>query len=332
VISRVKLIAEPWDLGEGGYQVGSFPPLWTEWNGRYRDTIRDFWRGEDAKLAEFASRLTGSSDLYESTGRRPIASINFVTAHDGFTLNDLVSYNAKHNEANGEDNRDGNDDNRSWNCGAEGPTDDDGVNALRDRQKRNFLVTLLLSQGIPMIAHGDELGRTQQGNNNTYCQDNELSWVDWSPSRDKPALVEFTAALARLRRDHPVFRRQRYFQGRVVKGSHLEDIAWLRPDAKEMSEEDWDTGFAKTLGVFLNGHGIPDRNELGQRMVDDSFLLLFNASEEQVPFTLPAPEYGESWVTVIDTTNGSDATGPTVHPHGSELRLEPHSSVVLRRQ
>ena len=254
-VSQVKLIAEPWDVGPGGYQVGNFPPQWTEWNGKYRDTVRDFWRGEPATLDEFASRLTGSADLYEHTARRPVASINFVIAHDGFTLRDLVSYNEKHNEANGEDNNDGESHNRSWNCGVEGPTDDPEVNALRARQQRNFLTTLLLSQGVPMIAHGDELGRTQQGNNNVYCQDNELSWIDWArPTRD---LIEFTRAVSALRAAHPVFRRRRFFSGGTVRQRgrpKLPDIAWFAPDGAEMTDEDWESGFAKSLG------GLPERS------------------------------------------------------------------------
>ena len=287
IVSQVKLIAEPWDVGEGGYQVGGFPPLWTEWNGRYRDTVRDFWRGEPASLGEFASRFTGSSDLYEADGRRPLASINFVTAHDGFTLHDLVSYNEKHNEANGEGNRDGESHNRSWNHGAEGPTDDSEIRILRERQKRNFIATLLLSQGVPMIAHGDELGRTQQGNNNVYCQDDELSWIDWADARENEVLTEFTARLVAMRQAHPVFRRQRFFQSRAIRGSSINDIAWLRPDGQQMSDDDWNGGRAQSLAIFLNGEGIPDRDEVGERVIDDSFLLLVNASPHQMTFTLP---------------------------------------------
>ena len=300
VVSQVKLIAEPWDVGEGGYQVGGFPPLWTEWNGRYRDTVRDFWRGEPASLGEFASRFTGSSDLYEADGRRPLASINFVTAHDGFTLHDLVSYNDKHNEANGEGNRDGESHNRSWNHGVEGPTDDVEIRGLRQRQKRNLLATLLLSQGVPMISHGDELGRTQGGNNNVYCQDNEISWVDWDDARDNEVLTEFTARLAALRAAHPVFRRQRFFQGRPIRGSDIGDIAWLRPDGLQMDDADWNGGHAQSLAIFLNGAGIPDRDEVGERVVDDSFLLLVNAHHQQATFTLPdrpTGAVGTSWST-----------------------------------
>jgi isoamylase len=303
VVSQVKLIAEPWDVGEGGYQVGRFPPLWTEWNGKYRDTVRDFWRGEPASLAEFASRFTGSSDLYEADNRRPIASINFVTAHDGFTLNDLVSYNEKHNEANGEDNRDGENHNRSWNCGAEGPTENSEVRVLRERQKRNFLATLLLSQGVPMIAHGDELSRTQGGNNNVYCQDNELSWIDWKDAREHEVLTEFAAGLTRLRAQHPVFRRRRFFQGRPILGSSIEDIAWLRPDGRQMSDEDWRVGFARSVAIFLNGRGIPERDELGRAIVDDSFLLLVNAHHQQITFTVPGEAYGRFWEVVVDTAD-----------------------------
>jgi glycogen operon protein len=349
IVSQVKLIAEPWDVGEGGYQVGNFPPLWTEWNGRYRDTVRDFWRGEPASLGEFASRFTGSSDLYESDNRRPIASINFITAHDGFTLGDLVSYNEKHNEANGEGGADGDGHNRSWNCGAEGPTDDAGIATLRERQKRNFLTTLLLSQGVPMIAHGDEIGRTQQGNNNVYCQDNELSWVDWTHLQTKTstgdtdetgetgqdaarALSAFTARVAALRAEHPIFRRQRFFQGRTIRGSNVDDIAWLRPDGQQMTDDDWDTGYARSVAVFLNGQGIPDRDELGDRVIDDSFLLLINAHHEPVDFTLPDPDYGTHWKTVLDTAD-PDQPGSDTKPAepGEQLTILDRSLRVLRR-
>ena len=333
VVSQVKLIAEPWDVGEGGYQVGGFPPLWTEWNGRYRDTVRDFWRGEPASLAEFASRFTGSSDLYESDGRRPLASINFVTAHDGFTLHDLVSYNDKHNEANGEGNRDGDSHNRSWNCGVEGPTEDSEVRELRERQKRNFLATLLLSQGVPMIAHGDELGRTQHGNNNVYCQDNELSWIDWADARDNDLLTEFTARLLALRRAHPVFRRQRFFQSRPIHGSSVDDIAWLRPDGQQMSDQDWTTGYARTVAIFLNGQGIPDRDAVGERVVDDSFLLLINAHHQQITFTLPDESYGRSWETVIDTADPLLAHSRRRPPAPRGRRRVPARAMqVLRRR
>ncbi|MDP9432177.1 MAG: glycogen debranching protein GlgX [Actinomycetota bacterium] len=331
VVSQVKLIAEPWDVGEGGYQVGNFPPLWTEWNGKYRDTVRDFWRGEGATIGEFASRLTGSSDLYEHNGRRPFASINFVTAHDGFTLHDLVSYNDKHNEANGEGNNDGESHNRSWNCGVEGPTDDLEVIALREQQKRNYLATLLLSQGVPMVLHGDEMGRTQQGNNNVYCQDNELSWLDWSDVRENWAMVEFTGKLAKLRHDHHVFRRRRYFQGRPVRGSRgIDDIVWLTFAGEQMSDEDWNAGFAKTFAVFLNGHGIPDPDARGQRLVDDSFLMIFNAHHDDLPFTMPPQEFGEGWHVVIDTAAPLVSPEETLKPL-EELTVDARSLLLLKR-
>jgi isoamylase len=331
VVSQVKLIAEPWDVGEGGYQVGGFPSLWTEWNGKYRDTVRDFWRGEPGSLGEFAARFTGSSDLYEADNRRPIASINFVTAHDGFTLDDLVSYNEKHNEDNGEDNNDGESHNRSWNHGAEGPIDDPEIEALRERQKRNILTTLLLSQGVPMIAHGDELGRTQHGNNNVYCQDNELSWVDWDAARDNDVLTVFTARLTALRTAHPIFRRQRFFQGRPIQGSSKDDIAWLHPDAHDMSDEDWHTGRRPAVMIYLNGDGIPDRNPLGGRVVDDSFLLLFNAEHRQAVFTVPDETYGRAWQTVVDTSDPLLANARRRYPRpGDKVRLTPRSIVVLQ--
>ncbi|MEU4242763.1 glycogen debranching protein GlgX [Actinoplanes sp. NPDC026619] len=330
IVSQVKLIAEPWDVGDGGYQVGGFPPLWTEWNGKYRDSVRDFWRGEPASLGEFASRFTGSSDLYEVDGRRPIASINFVTAHDGFTLHDLVSYNEKHNEANGEDNRDGESHNRSWNCGVEGPTDDPDVVALRERQKRNFLATLLLSQGVPMIVHGDELGRTQQGNNNVYCQDNELSWVDWEDARNQDVLTRFTRQLTRLRADHPIFRRRRYFTGELVGDSKVPDIAWLRRDGEPMTESDWNTRSGMTMTVFLNGHGIPERDALGEAIVDDSFLLLFNPLGEPVSFTLPPKDFGRTWEVVVNTADPLLATRRKTARSGSSLEVPGHTLEVLR--
>ncbi|WP_113700442.1 glycogen debranching protein GlgX [Nonomuraea lactucae] len=297
VLSQVKLIAEPWDVGPGGYQVGNFPSRWTEWNGRYRDTIRDLWRGQPATLPEFGSRFTGSSDLYQDDNRRPAASINFVTCHDGFTLQDLVSYDHKHNEANKEGNRDGTDDNRSWNCGAEGPADLP-IESLREQQKRNFLTTLFLSQGVPMLSHGDELGRTQQGNNNGYCQDNELTWVDWSDVRENWLLLEFTQRLAELRKRHPVFRRRRFFYGKPVRG--LSDIAWLTPSGEEMIDADWNVGYAKSLAVFLNGDAITEPDRRGRPIRDDSFLLLFNAHNDTIKFTIPK-DYGDMWQTEIDT-------------------------------
>jgi isoamylase len=315
VVSQVKLIAEPWDVGDGGYQVGNFPPLWTEWNGKYRDTVRDFWRGQPATLPEFASRLTGSSDLYQSDGRSPVASVNFVTAHDGFTLADLVSFDHKHNEANGEDNRDGTDDNRSWNCGAEGLSTEPGVLALRGRQQRNFLATLLLSQGVPMLVGGDELGRSQRGNNNAYCQDNDISWVSWAEGpgdediaeTDGP-LLDYTRQLIQLRASHPVFRRRRFFQGEPVSGrrGQVGDIAWFTPGGEEMTDDDWSAGFAKSLTVFLNGDGISEPGPRGQRVRDDSFLLLFNASETDLKFEIPPARYGEQWERVLDTAQPAE--------------------------
>jgi glycogen operon protein len=327
VVSQVKLIAEPWDIGPGGYQVGNFPPQWTEWNGAYRDTVRDFWRGEPS-LGEFASRLSGSSDYYEHSGRRPVASINFVTAHDGFTLRDLVSYDQKHNEANGESNNDGESHNRSWNHGVEGPTDDPVIQAFRSREQRNLLATLLLSQGVPMILHGDELGRTQSGNNNTYAQDNELSWVHWD-NADKP-LMEFTSALIKLRRSHPTFRRKRFFTGTTVRtggpeGDRLNDIVWLHPDGRPMEDDDW--AGAKAIGMYLNGHGIAGKDARGGTIVDDHFLLYFNA-DGAADATLPPDEYADAWDVVIDT--GATADQEQGLPAGSILHLEHRSLVVLR--
>ncbi|MET1072418.1 MAG: glycogen debranching protein GlgX [Umezawaea sp.] len=334
VVSQVKLIAEPWDVGPGGYQVGNFPPLWTEWNGKYRDTVRDFWRGEPATLGEFASRVTGSSDLYQQDGRRPYASINFVTAHDGFTLNDLVSYNDKHNEANGEDGRDGADDNRSWNCGVEGPTDDQGVLELRARQRRNLLATTLLSQGVPMLLHGDEFGRTQQGNNNVYCQDNEISWVDWSLAEENADLIEFTSALTAFRKQHPVLRRRRFFAGKPIRsGDDLRDIAWFTPAGEEMTEHNWGDDFGRCVIAFLNGEGIPDLDQRGMRVVDDSFLLAFNAHHEDIEATLPEESYGSQWTVVVDTATGAvqiPELGEVV-PAGGKLNLVARSLVVLQR-
>ena len=327
VVSQVKLIAEPWDIGPGGYQVGGFPPQWTEWNGQYRDTVRDFWRGEPS-LGEFASRLSGSSDLYEQSGRRPFASINFVTAHDGFTLRDLVSYNEKHNDANGEDNRDGESHNRSWNHGVEGPTDDVEVLALRSRAQRNFITTLLLSQGVPMLLHGDELGRTQDGNNNTYAQDSEISWVDWEKV-DRP-LYEFTRAVARLRKKHPIFRRKRFFTGNTVRtgdGERLNDIVWLHPEGRPMDEGDWDAG-GKALGMYLNGHGIAGTDATGNRVVDEHFLLYFNGGHEDVSLVLPPEEYAEAWEVVIDTAAAKYEQEP--HQANAELELPGRSILVLR--
>ncbi|TDC04157.1 glycogen debranching enzyme GlgX [Nonomuraea longispora] len=326
VLSQVKLIAEPWDVGPGGYQVGNFPSRWTEWNGCYRDTIRDLWRGQPATLPEFGSRFTGSSDLYQDDSRRPAASINFVTCHDGFTLQDLVSYDGKHNEANKEGNRDGTDDNRSWNCGAEGPADD-AVETLREQQKRNFLTTLFLSQGVPMLSHGDELGRTQQGNNNGYCQDNALTWVDWSDIRENWLLLEFTQSLAELRKRHPVFRRRRFFYGKPVRG--LSDIAWLTPSGEEMTDSDWNVGYAKSLAVFLNGDAITEPDRRGRPIRDDSFLLLFNAHHDTIQFTIPK-DYGEMWHTEIDTAMPINV-GSRMSRAGEAVAVPGRSVRVLRR-
>jgi isoamylase len=329
VISQVKLIAEPWDIGEGGYQVGQFPPLWLEWNGKYRDCVRDYWRGEDQTLGEFAYRFTGSSDLYEMTGRKPYASINFITAHDGFTLNDLVSYNDKHNEANSEENRDGESHNRSWNCGSEGPAEDPEVNSLRDRQKRNLLATLFLSQGIPMLLGGDEIGRSQRGNNNGYCQDNEISWFDWE-SADQD-LLEFTRHLIRLRKEHPVFHRRRWFQGRPIYGANVTDIGWFTPDGNEMAEKQWNEGFAKALGVFLNGEGIQSPDPRGERVTDESFYVLFNAHHEAIEFTLPKQDWGEEWVVALDTVNIHLEEEAGRHYAGQQVTVESRSLKVLSR-
>ncbi len=323
VVSRVKLIAEPWDVGEGGYQVGNFPPSWSEWNGKYRDTVRDFWRGEPAAIGELASRLTGSSDLYQSDSRRPVASVNLVTAHDGFTLLDLVSYNEKHNSENGEDNADGESHNRSWNCGAEGPTDDLGTQSCRKRQQRNLLSTLFLSQGVPMLLGGDELGRTQQGNNNAYCQDNETSWFDWEGIDDD--LLSFTRDLISLRREHAVFRRRRFFHGRAIRGTP--DIGWAKPDGAEMADEDWDQGFSRSLAVFLNGDAIPDRDDHGQPVTDDSFLLILHVEGEPVEWVLPPQWSADSkWEVVLSTAPES---GPIVV--ADRLTVPERSLMLLRR-
>ncbi|HSF15455.1 MAG TPA: glycogen debranching protein GlgX [Vicinamibacteria bacterium] len=328
VVSQVKLIAEPWDIGEGGYQVGNFPPLWSEWNGRYRDTVRDFWRGEDQTLGEFAGRFTGSSDLYASTGRRPFASINFVTCHDGFTLRDLVSYNEKHNEANGENNQDGESHNRSWNCGIEGETDDPEVLSLRAKQQRNLLATLFLSQGVPMLLAGDENGRSQQGNNNAYCQDNEISWLDWRAADNE--LLDFTQHLISLGKEHPVFGRRRWFLGQSIRGTELEDIGWLRPDGQVMSEDDWNPGFAKSLAVFLNGEKIPSRGKSGQRIIDDNFCLLFNAHHEAILFTISSRLRGP-WTLVLDT-NAALAPEPGLVETGASITVPGRTLIVLKHE
>jgi isoamylase len=330
IINQVKLIAEPWDVGEGGYQVGRFPVLWSEWNGMYRDTMRDYWRGKDGTLGQFASRFTGSSDLYENTGRKPRASINFITAHDGFTLHDLVTYEQKHNEANLEDNRDGTDDNRSCNYGVEGETDDPALNDLRARQVRNFLTTLLLSQGVPMILGGDELGRTQKGNNNAYCQDNDLSWFDWEHADMN--LKEFTAQLIRLRREHPVFHRRGWYQGRSIRGSPaLEDIGWFRLDGADMPGDDWKQGYIKALQIFLNGElSYVDRR--GEPVRDDDFLILINADTEDTLFQLALFEENRPWQIVLNTsTRMEDGEPGEKQKHGLEVKAEGHSVVVMNR-
>ncbi len=311
VVSQVKLIAEPWDVGEGGYQVGRFPPLWTEWNGKYRDTVRDYWRGEPGQLPELASRLTGSADLYETSARRPVASVNFVTCHDGFTLADLVSHDRKHNELNGEDNRDGTDDNRSWNCGAEGPSDDPEITSAREQQVRNFLVTLFLSQGIPMLLAGDELGRTQRGNNNSYCQDNEISWVDWGAAAKHADLTEFVASLSALRRAHPVFRRRRFFSGQAGGSADGQrDLVWLTPSGAEMTGGDWNAGYSRSLGAFINGDAITEPGPQGERITDADFLLLLNAHDQGVTFTIrdDLSETGNRWQIVVDTAAAAAAS------------------------
>lgn len=329
VIGQVKLIAEPWDVGEGGYQVGNFPPGWTEWNGKYRDCVRDFWRGEDQTLGEFATRFTGSSDMYENTSRLPYASINFITAHDGFTLNDLVSYNERHNDANGEGNRDGESHNRSWNCGAEGPTDDAEVRLLREGQKRNFLATLMLSQGVPMLLGGDEIGRTQKGNNNAYCQDNAISWFDWD--KLDADLLEFCRRLINFRRDHPVFHRRGWFQGRPIHGGDVGDIAWFTLEGERMAEEEWGFGPAKSLGVFLNGEAIPNPNPRGEPVTDHNFYVIFNAHHEPLNFTLPGMDWGKWWVKELDSRVGWLEESSSIEA-GTQIKVEARSLVVLRHK
>jgi glycogen operon protein len=329
IISQVKLIAEPWDVGEGGYQVGNFPPVWSEWNGKYRDCVRDFWRGENQTLGEFAYRFAGSPDLYENTSRLPFASINFITAHDGFTLHDLVSYNEKHNEDNGEDNKDGEDFNRSWNCGVEGPTDDPDVLALRTRQQRNFLTTLFLSQGVPMLLGGDEVGRTQHGNNNAYCQDNEISWFDWENMDQE--LLEFCQSLISFRLSHPVFRRRRWFQGRSIHGSQTHEIAWFTLEGKQMSEENWGQGFAKSLAIYLNGHNIPNPNPRGDAVSDDNFYIILNAHYEPLPFTLPSSRWAKSWIKILDTTRGWLEAEVNIPAQG-EIEVQDRSILLLRQE
>jgi isoamylase len=331
ILSAKKLIAEPWDVGPGGYQVGNFPQLWSEWNGKFRDTVRDFWRGESARLADFAFRFTGSSDLYQDDKRRPSASINFVTAHDGFTLNDLVSYNEKHNEANGEGNRDGDNHNRSWNCGVEGETDDPAIRQLRGRQKRNLLVTLVLSQGVPMLLGGDEMGRSQNGNNNAYCQDDEVSWFDWTLRDENLVLLGFARRLMDFRSRHPVFKRRKWFQGRELFGSGVSDIGWFNPDGKEMTVEQWNDGMEKCICVFLNGEEIPDPGPRGERIADDSFLIFFNAHHKPISFIVPDGAYGEAWVVEIDTNDPALEDDSVTYKAGEEVPIESRSVMVLRR-
>jgi isoamylase len=330
VLNRVKLIAEPWDVGEGGYQVGNFPLGWAEWNDRYRDGMRAYWKGDGGLIGEFARRLTGSSDLYGRSGRRPFASINFVTAHDGFSLHDLVSYNDKHNEANGEGNRDGHNDNLSWNCGVEGPTDDREIGALRERQKRNFLATLLLSQGVPMLLAGDERGRTQLGNNNAYCQDNETSWIDWRDTPERRALTEFTRLLIGLRRSHRIFRRRDFFQGRPLHGREAKDVHWLRPDGAEMSDEEWDQAHARSLGVMLAGGDLGENDRFGQPVRDDDFLLLFNAHHEPVEFVLPAFG-GGAWLALLDTLHAPQDTPAGRFEPGARYAVGARALALLTR-
>lgn len=328
VLSKVKLIAEPWDVGDGGYQVGKFPLLWSEWNGKYRDTVRDFWRGENSTLGEFALRLTGSSDLYEHTGRRPHASINFVTAHDGFTMRDLVSYNDKHNEANGEDNRDGEDHNRSWNCGAEGDTDDPEVLQLRIQQQRNFLATLMFSQGVPMLLAGDEMGRSQRGNNNTYCHDDKLSWLNWSMSDQEKDLLRYTQKLVKLIKKHPVFRRRDWFYGREIHGSGIRDIGWFAVDGSVMHDE-WTAGFVKTLTVFLNGEEIATLDKYGEQVLDDSFLLMFNAHYEPLEFALPERLRDRKWKLLIDTKSEGFVKRTKTYKKQDKIAVAARSLTVL---
>ena len=330
VLSQVKLIAEPWDVGEGGYQVGNFPVLWAEWNGKYRDTMRSFWKGDEGRVGEMAYRLTGSPDLYQHSGRRPYASINFVTAHDGFTLTDLVSYNEKHNGANGDDNSDGDNNNQSWNCGIEGPTDDPQINALRERQRRNFLTTLFLSQGVPMLCGGDEWGRTQNGNNNAYCQDNEISWFNWERDEKQNQLLGFTQKLIQLRRDHPVFRRPKFFQGRRIRGSEIRDVMWFNPGGNEMSEEEWAHPFVRCLGMLLSGDTMDVFNFKGEPIRDDTFLLLTNAHYEPIPFVLPGQEHVE-WQLMLDTMNVEGFfTEPKKFASGDDIDLGGRAACLLQ--
>jgi glycogen operon protein len=332
VISQVKLIAEPWDLGEGGYQVGNFPPGWTEWNDKYRDTMRSYWKGDGGVTGEFAQRLTGSSDLYERSGRRPHASINYITCHDGFTLHDLVTYNDKHNDANLEGNRDGHNDNRSWNCGVEGETDDAAINALRARQKRNLIATLMLSQGVPMVLGGDEIDRTQHGNNNPYCQDNETSWLDWTLTPEKERLLEFFARMIRLRREHPIFHRRNFFQGRPIRGSEVKDVVWLTREGVEMVDAEWRESHARSLAVYFSGEGLRETDDQGTPLSDATFLVLFNANDRNVPFALPRFEPGTRWIAVMDTAHEDGlARGPVTEAGGAYV-VHAQSIVLLQQQ
>jgi glycogen operon protein len=329
ILSQVKLIAEPWDLGEGGYQVGHFPMLWSEWNGKYRDTMRHWWKGDGGHVADFARRFTGSSDLYEWSGRRPHASVNFITCHDGFTLNDLVSYDNKHNEANQENNRDGASDNISWNCGAEGPSDDPKLRALREKKKRSFLATLILSQGVPMLLAGDEIGHSQRGNNNAYCQDNDISWIDWNLTEEKEALLQFVRKVIRIFHEQPVFHRRRFFHGKAIEGTEAPEISWLEPSGKEMSHEAWNEAHVRCLGVQLFG-GMIDVDERGEGIEGDTMLLLFNADHAQtIPFVLPPPENGDPWELLLDTAKGQGEC-PCPTPTNEPYPLEPNSMAVFR--
>ncbi len=328
VLSQVKLVAEPWDVGDGGYQVGNFPILWSEWNGRYRDTIRSFWKGDGGLLCDFATRLSGSSDLYETGGRRPYASINFITCHDGFTLQDLVSYNEKHNEANGEENRDGSSNNLSWNCGIEGPTDDPTVRALRARQKRNLLATLMVSQGVPMLLGGDELGHSQNGNNNAYCHDSELTWLHWDLDDEQKEFLEFAQKLAGIWQNQPVFQRRNFFHGRSIRNSGIKDISWLDPSGEEMIDEDWNAGFARCLGVRLAGDTIGEVDDRGEPIVGDTLLLLLNAHHEAIPFQLPLTRQNSNWELLFDTADSSSGADHCLPPRGS-YPLEGRSMAVL---
>jgi glycogen operon protein len=329
VLSQVKLIAEPWDVGAGGYQVGNFPAGWAEWNDKYRDTVRAYWKGDGGLIGEFARRFTGSSDLYAGSGRTPHASINYITAHDGFTLQDLVSYNDKHNEANQEGNQDGHTHNLSWNCGVEGPTDDAEVVRLRARQKRNLVATLLLSQGVPMLLAGDEIGRTQQGNNNAYCQDNELSWVDWDRAREHEAFLRFVQRMIRIRQEHPLLRRRRFFQGRPIRGGGAKDIQWLTPEGREMTDSEWTQDFARSLAVYLAGEALEETDARGHRLQDDNFLLLLNAHHDAIEFLLPEMRQGSRWQALLDTGFEEGLTVDGRFPAGERYRLGGRALALL---